>query len=432
MAKGKSGKSGKAEAELRRVRDRAARAYARGAYDRALENFEILARENPGDLRLQMKCGEILLKLKKKDDALKRYEDVALAYSRDGLLIQAISVYKLILQEEPNRPGVQDRLHELNQSRSAPASKVDVLLKARAGPTEARDTEVSAGEGKAPEVAPSREPEKPRREFPRTPLFSELGSEEFEVVVAKFQVGQIPKGTMVIKEGTKGDSIFVIASGEVRVFRILPSGRKVTLARLGEGEFFGEMAFFLESVRTASIETVSETTLLRISRKDLSELMEEYPNVKEVIDNFFKQRALDTIFKTMPFFESLEEWEQDDVVKEFQMEVIEPGTLIVKEGDPGMYLYFIFKGAVDLVVRHEQKGEVRVTTLGEGEYFGEVALLQSQTHPTEAVASGKTVLFKLPAMKFTELIQIHSPMIEELSVKVDERTKLTAKALTSS
>jgi cAMP-dependent protein kinase regulator len=423
MGKGKS----KAEAELRKVRDRAARAYARGAYDRALENFEILARDNPGDLRLQMKCGEILLKLRKKDDALKRYEDVALAYSRDGFLIQAISVYKLILQEDPNRAGIQERIQELNQSRSAPAKKLDVLLKAKAKPVVAEEEEKEEG---VPEAAPAEEAEKPRFEFPPTPLFSELGTEEFEAVVAKFQVGQIPKGTMVIKEGTRGDAFFVIGSGEVRVFRTLPSGRKVTLARLSEGEFFGEMAFFLESVRTASIETTSETTLLRISRDDLAELMEAYPNVKEVIENFFKERALDTIFKTTPFFESLEEWEQEDVVKEFQMEVMEPGTLIVKEGDPGRYLYFIFKGAVDLVARHEQKGEVKVTTLGEGEYFGEVALLQAQTHPTEAVAAEKTVLFKLPAMKFTELIQIHSPMLEELSIKVDERMKLTVEALT--
>ncbi len=413
---------GKSEEELRKVRDRAARALARGAYDKALENFEILAKENPEDLRLQMKCGEILLRLKKKDDALKRYEDVALAYSRDGFLIQAISMYKLILQEDPNRPGIQEKIHELNQSRSTPASKAELLLKARARPATAKE-EKPAEEEEAPE------PEKPRFQFPPTPLFSALGSEEFEKVVGRFQVGQIPKGTMIIKEGTKGDQFFVIGSGEVRVYRTLKSGRKVTLARLGEGEFFGEMAFFLESVRTANVETVVDATLLRIARDDLEELMGQYSNVKDVIENFFKERALDTMFKTMPFFEALEDWEQGDVIEQFQMEVIEPGTVIVKEGDPGRYLYFIFKGAVDLVARHEEKGQVKVTTLGEGDYFGEVALLQAQTHPTEAVAAEKTVLFKLPAMKFTELIQIHSPMLEELSVKVDERMKLTVEAL---
>jgi hypothetical protein len=44
-----------------------------------------------------------------------------------------------------------------------------------------------------------------------------------------------------------------------------------TLARLAEGAFFGEMAFFTNAVRTASVETTVDTTLLRINRKDLGD-----------------------------------------------------------------------------------------------------------------------------------------------------------------
>lgn len=412
--------------ELARIKDRGARALTKGNYEKALEAFQELAQHQPKDMRLKMKIGDILHKMRKKDEALKQYEEVAEQYAKEGFLIQAVSVYKLILQIDPQRAGIEAKLQELNESRTKPAlaglrrPELKPATPGAPAPAEMREEEAALAEKTVATTT-----ERPRFQFPETPLFSALGSEEFQKVVAKFQVGQIPKGTVVIKEGTRGDSFFVIGSGEVRVYRTLPSGRKVTLARLSEGAFFGEMAFFTNAVRTASVETTVDSTLLRINRKDLSGLMEEYPNVQEVIRNFFKQRALDTLLKTMPLFASLEPEERQALIPKFEMEEAEPGTLIVEEGSEPDHLYLIFQGEVEVSTLHEEKGPIKLATLKNGDYFGEISIIQNRPHTADVTAAKKTFLFKLPKKVFSELIQIHSAMLEEISRTVDERLKNT-------
>jgi len=412
--------------ELTKIKDRGARALTKGNYEKALEAFQELAQLQPKDMRLKMKIGDILGKMKRKDEALKQYEEVAEEYSKEGFLIQAVSVYKLILQLDPKRPGMAAKLQELNESRSKPLlpglrrpGLKPAAAAAAAAPAEAEEAEVELTEEVQEEAA------RPRLQFPETPLFSALGSEEFAKVVAKFQVGQIPKGTVVIKEGTRGDAFFVLGSGEVRVYRTLPSGRKVTLARLPEGAFFGEMAFFTNAVRTASVETTVDTTLLRINRKALGALMDQYPNVQEVIRNFFKQRALDTLLKTVPLFASLEPEERQALIPKFEMEEVEPGALIVEEGSAPDYLYLIFQGEVEVSTLHEEKGPIKLATLKNSDYFGEISIIQNRPHTADVTASKKTFLFKLSRKVFSELIQIHSAMLEEISRTVDDRLKNT-------
>ena len=417
--------------ELAKIKDRGARALTRGSYEKALEAFQELAQHQPKDMRLKMKLGDILGKMKKEEEALKLYEEVAEEYCREGFMIQAISVYKLIQQLNPKRAGIEAKLKELNDSRAKPlagtrlpALRTPAGSKAIIPPTPAaEETEIDLTEAEPAQAAP------PRFQFPETPLFSALGAEEFEKVVAQFQVGQIPKGTAVIKEGTRGDAFFVIGSGEVRVYRTLPSGRKLTLAKLSEGAFFGEMAFFTNAVRTASVETTVDSMLLRVNRNDLSALMEQYPNVRDVIRNFFKERALDTLLKTETLFASLEQEERKALIGKFEMDEVEPGTVIVEELGPPDYFYLIFQGEVEVSTIHEDKGPVKLATLANGDFFGEISIIQNRPHTADVTASKKTFLFKLPKAVFSQLIQIHSPMLEEISRTVDDRLKSTLDSL---
>lgn len=79
-----------------------------------------------------------------------------------------------------------------------------------------------------------------------------------------------PDGTVLFKEGDRADGMFIVRSGHVRVFR----GRgdsEVTLDVLKPGEFFGEMALFEDSPRSASAQTVGATALEFVSKRELED-----------------------------------------------------------------------------------------------------------------------------------------------------------------
>src|SRR5574337_1045094 len=77
---------------------------------------------------------------------------------------------------------------------------------------------------------------------------------------------KIPIGTVLFHEGDKGEEMFIIQSGRVKISKRI-RGVEKTLATLEKGEFFGEMAILNDKPRSASAETIEECDRLVIDRK---------------------------------------------------------------------------------------------------------------------------------------------------------------------
>lgn len=84
----------------------------------------------------------------------------------------------------------------------------------------------------------------------------------------------LPADSLVFAQGDRGESLYVVLAGELRVMRGAQS-----LNRLGAGDVFGELAVLDPGPRTASVVTGSPTRLLRLDRADLDALLEERPEV---------------------------------------------------------------------------------------------------------------------------------------------------------
>ena len=81
------------------------------------------------------------------------------------------------------------------------------------------------------------------------------------------RVGRVcAAGEILFRDGDPGDTMYVVRSGRIRVFKEI-DGREKTLAFLGGGDFFGEMALLNQKPRTATAEVVEETRLLVIDAK---------------------------------------------------------------------------------------------------------------------------------------------------------------------
>lgn len=89
---------------------------------------------------------------------------------------------------------------------------------------------------------------------------------------------EFPKGTILFKEGDEGKEMYLINSGEVKLCRKTSQG-DVVLARLGFGEFFGEMSVITNQPRTISAETVTDCRLNVITKDILETLVAGKPLV---------------------------------------------------------------------------------------------------------------------------------------------------------
>ena len=86
------------------------------------------------------------------------------------------------------------------------------------------------------------------------------------------------RGEVVFREGDPGDRMYVIMSGEVEVSSE-QRGKRVMLARMKRGEFFGEMSLIDDMPRSATVTALRSTRLLPMSRRSLFERAEQDPAV---------------------------------------------------------------------------------------------------------------------------------------------------------
>ncbi len=73
-------------------------------------------------------------------------------------------------------------------------------------------------------------------------------------------------GELIVQQGEIGECMYVIQSGRVEVVRRAGSN-EFSLAVLGEGEFFGEMALFDREVRSASVRALGEVWVLTLEKR---------------------------------------------------------------------------------------------------------------------------------------------------------------------
>ncbi len=98
---------------------------------------------------------------------------------------------------------------------------------------------------------------------------------------------KIPAGTVLFHEGDRGEEMYILQSGKVKISKRI-RGVEKTLATLEKGEFFGEMAILNDKPRSAAAETIDDCEMLVIDRKTFEALIRG--NV-EIAMRFIKRLA---------------------------------------------------------------------------------------------------------------------------------------------
>jgi CRP-like cAMP-binding protein len=109
----------------------------------------------------------------------------------------------------------------------------------------------------------------------QVPLFSQLNQRQLKRLAAKFKEGRFPPGTTVVRQGKmSGVGFFVVVAGEAAVS---VDGKEV--ARLGAGDYFGELALIAERERTATVTAETALDCLEIPIWEFRDFVKNDPDV---------------------------------------------------------------------------------------------------------------------------------------------------------
>lgn len=112
----------------------------------------------------------------------------------------------------------------------------------------------------------------------RNALFRRVGEDRLRIVALTGETLRLRDGEVLFRRGDEGDAAYVVIRGAVQV-RIAAGGAEQTVARLGAGELFGEIAVLCDRPRTGGIVAEGETALLRLGGRELRALLAEFPEL---------------------------------------------------------------------------------------------------------------------------------------------------------
>ena len=112
----------------------------------------------------------------------------------------------------------------------------------------------------------------------RVPLFEGLEPEALKKLAGLTRTVSFPTDARIVEMGESGLSLFVVLEGQVRVLYPARSS-DFELARLGPGDFFGEMALLNDKPRSATVQAVENVELLVLEQEDFRDVLLEAPSV---------------------------------------------------------------------------------------------------------------------------------------------------------
>lgn len=401
-------------------------AFKRGQWRPALRAFGGVVVAAPNNLRARLRVADALLNTGRRDLAVEVYKAISGNAVQTGQPLIALVATKMVLLLEPDH---EDGLVALAEIYGRDSARLDALTDTAALPPlgdvpaagllEDDDALPMA----AARAAGGRTGVPDTARVPTVPLLSRLDADAFLAVLGKLQLRRFADEEVIIREGERGESFFLIADGEVLVKRdIDDEDGGVTLAHLHRGAVFGELALISDEPRQASVVARGDVDVLELRRSDLVVAAAHVAGVSDALKGFTRERFLRNLTATHPFFSGLTREERHSVMECFRIVTFPASQELIREGQLGPGLFLLLGGSAS--VSKVSGGErIHLATLRGADVCGEMSLVGDQ--PTQAWVTADEDLEALFLARddFKAVVREHPELMKYLAGLTDERLR---------
>ncbi len=376
--------------KVRKLKDAAARHLAKGRPEKALEALLEVVQLEPQDLPSRQKCGDLYRKLRQNDKAIEAYQAVAGAYAADGMLLKSIAVCKVILQLDKEHTETQQTLAELYaRKRGRGRGTLTEMPAAMSAAMGAERTTSSAAmraiTGQAlPQVAPAA----PNPELEPAP-------EPVRTATA----GHAAMAAIGIDMGTAADAAADAAADDV-------DGIDLDL---------GPESVEVVAPPAPPVAADDAITFLDIDDDEGEEIEMAVVEGTEMPPP--EPRTVDlSELPPIPLFSDLSKNAFIELLERMELRRFEDGESVVQEGDEGDSFFIIAGGGVR-IQKSQPDGQIAdLACLGEGAFFGEMALLGDGRRSANVVADGDTDIFEV-SRGMLDAISTSYPSVQQVMMR---------------
>lgn len=238
------------------------------------------------------------------------------------------------------------------------------------------------------------EVEQIRKAIQQNDFLSRLDDEQISMMVDLLEALDRGPGDDIITEGSEGDMMYIVAAGQLKVTQ---GGH--TLRTLSSGDVFGELAILYNCKRTASVKAASAVRLWCIQRQ----------KYRTIMTNKSKRRREQLLgfLKTARTLKALNDLQLSKIIDSMEEVKFQKNEVIVREGAEGNTFYIILDGEV-VVTKRVSGQQKTIRKMGQGEHFGELALIREILRTATCTALGPVTCFCIDKEIFEETIPVES------------------------
>jgi CRP-like cAMP-binding protein len=110
-------------------------------------------------------------------------------------------------------------------------------------------------------------------------LFKEVELVYLEQLVQVMTHTTYPKGTLLFRRNDPGDSVYIILTGQIRIFTEDNQGNELTITHYSDGQVFGELSLLDQQPRSASADAATDLEVLILDREHFLSFLNEHPGI---------------------------------------------------------------------------------------------------------------------------------------------------------
>ena len=374
-------------ADLRKLKDKAAELASKGKVEKAAELFREILRADPKDVATCQKLADVLRRGGEIAQAVERYAEVAERFARDGLLIKAIAICKTILELDPEHVATQRQLADLYSKRNiVDAGRAPV--RPRPVPAVPPPPEPAQAEDESLELAV--EPEFDGGvALPLTAGGPPEGRAEATIEPAPVPnpAGELFDPSELPAELGGGPDPFAVFGADE------PLGAPVPPPHVAHPTAFNLIVAAAEEAVEAGVEDQFEVDVDLVDDEVLA--LTEVEPLPEQAEQAEPVTPADARLPHFPIFSDLGPEAFVALTEALQVTRLATGETVVTEGDVGTAFFVIATGRLVVKKRDEKGDQVVLAHLGEGEFFGEMALLSAAPRNATVIAEEPTEVLVL-------------------------------------
>ncbi|RIK42505.1 MAG: hypothetical protein DCC55_08700 [Chloroflexi bacterium] len=261
------------------------------------------------------------------------------------------------------------------------------------------------------------------RRLAQMPIFAEVPPNTLQAMAHRLVLQHVPAGERVYRVGEAGDALYLIESGEIELTEENASGVVEEKARISAGGFFGEMSLLTGLIRTEDATATRNTNLWVLYKSDLDELTNHHPALGRALSQGVASRLAEggheineERFRRFELLADLSSTDLRQVVERLRPTRYRAGEQIYRVNTPAEMLFLIERGTVRV-----QPLSGSGWSLGEGEAFGERALLTNQPHNTTVIAESDVDVWTLSKADFELLMNRYPSLAISMSRMLSQR-----------